>query len=375
MKTKFFDDIERLRGFACLLILIQHIAWICPIRFMYEIIPLKLLVGSGAVHIFFAISGFVVTLSLRDKLNALQETEFSDRIFSARCWLLSFYKRRFFRIFPMVLSVTAIVCAFLYYTEDNLNWLTPLLRTPAEIFFGVYNNSIELFVQNEKIHLVGLGPFWTLAVEMQFYFLWPLVLLACKNNNTRIILSLSLGLLFALVIHPSLSALYGSKYYHICSNISELFLGAFFAFLYKEEYCCKCDRKFAANLITVTLGMLVWFYPNAIADKTFFSGTVVSFASVFLVVMTAFVQDSFRIPILDKIFTYIGSRSFSFYAIQLILANIIVTFTNSVYFPKESFYEYDFYMYQFIIFIIAQFIISELLYRTIEKPSIALGRS
>ncbi|MDR1235931.1 MAG: acyltransferase [Holosporaceae bacterium] len=373
MKTKFFDDIERLRGFACLLILIQHIAWICPMPFVHEIVPTKLLTGSGAVHLFFAISGLVVTLSLREKLDSLQGATFSDRMSSAKCWLLSFYKRRFFRTFPMVLFVIITVAIFLGFTEDDTIWVAPLLRAPAEIFCGVYNYSVESFVSVEKIHLAGIGPFWTLAVETQFYILWPLVLIACKNNNVRVILSLSLGLLFLFVVQPGLASLYGSKYYSIYSNVSELFLGSFFAFLYNGESSCECNTKIA-NLVTAVLGMLVWFYPNSISDKTFFSGTVVTLASVLSAATAVFVKNSFKIPVLDKIFYYIGSRSFSFYAIQLALANIVVWYTNSTYFPKEPSYRHDFFMYQFIIFIVMQFIISEILYRFIERPSRNFGR-
>ncbi|MDR2781713.1 MAG: acyltransferase [Holosporaceae bacterium] len=374
MKTKFLDDIERLRGFACILILVQHIAWICPLRFIHEIIPFKLLIGSGAVHLFFAISGFVVTLSIRDKFNALQENTFLDKLFSAKDMLLSFYKRRFFRIFPVVLLVMITIGIFLGITESNLDWVVQLLRAPAEVFFGVYNNSVELFVSSEKIHFSGCGPFWTLAVEAQFYLLWPLALLACKDDNVRAIVSLSLGLFFLFVLQPAVAAFYGNKYYAIYNNISELFLGAFLAFLYKDNSSCECCGKIS-NLITVVLAMLVWFYPNSLVDKTFFSNTVVICSSVFLVAMAAFVPGSFRIPVLSKLFDYLGSRSFSFYAIQLVLANIVVYFTNSTYFPRESFYERDFYMYQFIIFVIMQFIVSEFLYRIIEKPSRKFGRN
>ncbi|MDR1333681.1 MAG: acyltransferase [Holosporaceae bacterium] len=377
MKTKFLDDIERLRGFACLLILIQHIAWICPLRFIYEILPLRLLNGSGAVHLFFAISGFVVTLSLRDKLDTLEGSTFLDKISSAKYWLLSFYKRRFLRIFPTVLFVIVVISIFLTFTESGYDWLVSLLRAPAEIFFGTYNYALESFVSSEKPHLAGVGPFWTLAIEAQFYLLWPLLLLACRNNNKRVVLSLSLGLIFTLVVQPALSAIYGSKYYAIYSNVSELFLGSFFAFMYngdlKKDSCEGCKK--VANLATIFLGMMVWFYPNSLTDKMFFSGIVVTFASVLLVMAAAFVPGSFKIPVLEKVFHYLGSRSFSFYAIQLGLANIVVWFTNSKYFARESLYENDFYLYQFLIFIVAQFIITELMYRFIERPSRKLGEN
>ncbi len=55
--NKFLDDIGRLRGFACILVFIQHIMWIAPYNFLVQSLPSWLSIGSGAVHVFFAISG------------------------------------------------------------------------------------------------------------------------------------------------------------------------------------------------------------------------------------------------------------------------------------------------------------------------------
>ncbi|MDR0580665.1 MAG: acyltransferase [Holosporaceae bacterium] len=366
MKIKFFDDIERLRGFACILVLIQHIAWACPLRFVYNIVPQCLLVGSGGVHLFFAISGFVVTLSLRDQLNSLANNVFLDRLLSAKELLLSFYKRRFFRIYPVVFFVMTLMCVFLNFAEDDLSWMSSFLRTPAEIFFGVYNNSAELFSGKERIHFGGLGPFWTLAVETQFYILWPIALLACKADNARAIVSLFLGVLFLTVIQPTLVAFYGFKYYAIYNGVSELFLGAFLAFLYERDSIEETSSK-TAKLAATILALIIWFYPNAMKQE-FYVTVVVSSASVLLVAMAVFVKGSFRIPLLHYAFSFLGRRSFSFYAVQLLTANIIVFYTNSIYFPNESFSEYEFYCYQFIMFLVALFALTELTYRFIEKP-------
>ncbi|MDR0968875.1 MAG: acyltransferase [Holosporaceae bacterium] len=337
---KKFEDIERLRGFACILVLIQHIAWVCPLRFTYNVVPFHLLVGSGGVHIFFAISGFVVTLSLKDKINEIRDELFLNRLFSAKELLLTFYKKRFFRIFPMALFAIFSLAVFLNFTEENLAWLPSLLRTPSEVFFGVYNDAIQLFQEKEKIHNVGFGSLWTLAVESQFYFLWPLALLLCKNDNARAIVCFSLGSLLVFVAQPALNSFLGYKYYYIYTQTAGLFWGSFLAYLYaSKDSSIKMNGK-VANLITAVLAMTVWFYPNAYSfeNRTFYFDTVVDCASILLVAFAVFVEGSFKLPILGRVFDFLGSRSFSFYIIQLPLANMIVWYTNSIYFPKESFY-------------------------------------
>jgi peptidoglycan/LPS O-acetylase OafA/YrhL len=371
IKTKIFDDIERLRGFACILVFIQHAAWICPLRFIYEIIPSLLLFGSGAIRIFFAISGFIITLSLKDKFASLPDGVFLDRLLAARKMLLSFYKKRFFRIFPVVIFVVILTAIFYGATESDSAWVPPLLRAPFEMLFGSYSNSLESFVLQEKIHKGGIGPFWTLGIEAQFYILWPLVMLMCKTNNARALVSLSLGCLFLFVIYPMSFAFWGRKYYLIHNNLSELFLGSFFALLYREEHSIEAAKKITI-LISSVLALLIWFYPSSV-NTSYFSETVVSLASIFIVVLAAFAEGSFAIPLLGRIFDFLGSRSFSFYSLQLVLMNIVVWYTNSIYFPKESFSEYEFFFYQFIMLLALLLVVAELVHRFIEKPARRLG--
>ncbi|MDR2682035.1 MAG: acyltransferase family protein [Holosporaceae bacterium] len=141
-KVNFFDDIERLRGFACMLVYIQHFALVCPLRFIYNILPTHLLMGEGGMRIFFAISGFVVTLSLIKKLESVSGEQFIDRLHSARPILFSFYKNHFFRIYPVVFVMLLIMLLFLSLTENNRDFLWPLLRCPIDVFFGIQNYSI-----------------------------------------------------------------------------------------------------------------------------------------------------------------------------------------------------------------------------------------
>jgi peptidoglycan/LPS O-acetylase OafA/YrhL len=332
------------------------------------------LLGSGGVHLFFAISGFVVTLSLRNQLNSLSGSVFLNRLLSAKELLFSFYRKRLFRIYPVVSFVILLMCVFLNFTEDNLSWTPSFLRTSVEIFFGVYNNAVELLAEKEKIHLGGLGLFWTLAIETQFYVLWPIVLLACKTDNARAIVSLFLGFLFLMVVQPTLRAFYDFKYYAIYHNVSELFLGSFLAFLYgRDKDSAEETPSKMAKLATAILALIVWFYPS-VSEREFYAAIVVSSASILLVAMAVFVRGSFRIPLLHHAFSFLGSRSFSFYAVQLLVANMVVYYTNSIYFLNEAFSEDRFYCYQFIIFLIVLFVLTELVYRFIEKPFRKYGR-
>lgn len=374
MQKKFFDDIERLRGFACILVLIQHLLWICPYRFAAVLLPSWLSVGSGAVHIFFAISGFVITFSLFDKLENLNGN-FLSNVEKSKDWLCGFYARRFFRIFPVVLVVIIFCGMYLQISEDTTNWSSTLLRSPFEILLGTFNNSVDTFVNQNNAYVGGIGPLWTLAVESQFYILWPVVLLICRNNSQRALVSLLLGLIFSLVVTPLIGLYLEHKYYWTSNNVAELFLGSFFSFLYKSGFQIKISST-GAKLGAILSAFAVWFYPSSLLRSSglFYANIVETFFSVLVVVFCVFCEDSFSFSGFNKIFGYLGQRSFSFYAIQLTLANAVVCFTNSVFFSKDQFSEGEFYFYQFLIFIILLLTVTELLYRFVEKPCRNLGR-
>jgi len=373
-QIRFFDDIEKLRGFACILILLQHLIWICPYYFVINLIPSWLSVGSGAVHIFFAISGFVVTYSLSGKLANLSGN-FLEKLKNSRDWISKFYTKRFFRIFPVVLVVTIICGIYLQTTDAKTDWQLALARSPIEILVGTFNNSVETFVSKNVIYTSGMGSFWTLAVETQFYVLWPLVLILCKNDNRRSMVSLVLGLVFSLFVTPLSNIYLGDHYYWTSNNVAELFLGSFLAYLYKSNFKINLS-KMQSNFFSLFLAFIIWFYPSALKEggKIFYGNIVETVTSTLLVMMCVFSKGSFSFPGFSKLFTYLGQRSFSFYSVQLVLASIVMWFTNSIYFPKDNLSRDEFFIYQFLIFVGILLASTELLYRFIERPSRELGK-
>ncbi len=367
MQKRFFEDIEKLRAFACILVFIQHMYWICPYKFLTGILPSWLYGGSGGVPLFFAISGFVITLSLIDKVSKLKGN-FLEKIIQSSDWLTTFYKKRFFRIFPMIFVIMIICGLYLYYLE-NTPCGSSLLKVPFEIFFGTFNNSVDLFLNSESIHYKGIGPFWTLAIESIFYIIWPLVLILCKNNNQRAIVSLLLGLFSLFILNPGCHYHIKYNYYWTIDNLSCLFLGAFWSFLYKEGFKIK-HTSFGAKFAIIFVLLGLWTYPSVMIDfRVFYYDIVICCCAIFAVMICVFCPGCLNFPYISRALSYLGSRSFSFYACQLTLANIVMWITNSVYFPKNDFSEKEFEFFQFAMLIGLLIIMAELLYRFVERPS------
>ena len=148
-------EIEGLRAIAVLLVLFNHL----HISFFQG--------GFVGVDIFFVISGFLITMIIKKEI---ENNQFK---------VSNFYKKRIIRIAPayfLVLLITTISAFFLLTSYDLISYFKSALASSffvSNFYFwktaGGYfsDNSQELFL----LH------FWSLAVEEQFYLVWPLFLL------------------------------------------------------------------------------------------------------------------------------------------------------------------------------------------------------
>lgn len=148
-------DIDGLRAFAVL-------AVVC-----YHAFPTLLPSGFVGVDVFFVISGFLITSIIRDGLDA------------GRFSFAQFYARRVRRILPALLIVLAAVAlvGWAVLTDDELEQLGRhvLGATTFSSNFVLWGEAGYFDAASETKPLLHL---WSLAIEEQFYLLWPLVMWA-----------------------------------------------------------------------------------------------------------------------------------------------------------------------------------------------------
>lgn len=172
-----FAGLDGLRAVAVTLVVVYHLFPITPLRG-----------GFVGVDVFFVISGFLIT-------SLLLRPSRLGRLGSPRR-LIDFWRRRARRLLP-ALAVVITVCA-------TAAWLLggDLLVGMGRQVLGAATFSYNwLAVADGTDYFAATAPelfrnFWSLAVEEQFYVLWPLLLplvLLIPGRWTRVLLMLALG--------------------------------------------------------------------------------------------------------------------------------------------------------------------------------------
>jgi peptidoglycan/LPS O-acetylase OafA/YrhL len=143
-QTNYMPQLDALRAIAVSGVLVHHFT------------------GGGwetgailGVRLFFVLSGFLITGIL------IQCRDAADRAASGYGQLLrTFYARRFLRIFPLYYLVIAVGVLFnLESAREYLGWLL--------------SYTINLKMADQGWYIANFAHFWSLAVEEQFYVVWP----------------------------------------------------------------------------------------------------------------------------------------------------------------------------------------------------------
>lgn len=208
-------NIQALRGLSILLVLISHF-FDKPGQF-----------GALGVGIFFCISGYLISEIL------IREFKTTGRISIPK-----FYKRRARRLLPLAYLVIFLVVVIAELTHlfpsalsqlgstTSYGGLRHYLLSAAFCIFYV-GNLFGLAHMGYNDLAVSLGHFWTLAVEEQFYFVWPLLLwLILKKWSRGLSVICVLGILATPAIHVLMAIGHKSSWTLPTSYLDLFFFGA-----------------------------------------------------------------------------------------------------------------------------------------------------
>lgn len=290
-------QLDGLRAIAILMVLIEH-----------SIRPPLFWVG---VDIFFVLSGFLITSIL---LERKQER---------RSYFSYFYTRRVFRILPPYL--VAVLAAAIYYGPSFLHFW------PYFAFFGM-----NFFVLAHRSNMIL--PFWSLAVEEQFYLLWPLIVFALSER--RVFRVAVAGILFTpllRVLATPLISTYAPVYFLTPFRADLLCAGAALAFLWRNHRRRVEDfgRRFSFLGVLAAFGCMaaVQISPHLriVSNTRASNGLVYSLSvlgSASLLLWALVGRGRLYRTLMLAPLRYIGQVSYTVYLIHLIFFGLVSGYTS-----------------------------------------------
>ena len=218
----FRHDIETLRGFSVLLVLLYH--------FDFNIFKSNF-INSGyiGVDIFFIISGYVITKIILEKEN-----------FS----IINFYLKRIKRLIPVLLIVLTVSIIAAYFIFDdfilkkNLNSTYSIILGLSNYFFWLTSTIYQFAEKNNMLFLHT----WSLGIEFQFYLFFPFVLFILGKKIIKFFL-----IIIFLLSYISIFYFYEThnmfNFYSPSSRIFEISSGCL-AYLFQKKIKENIKEKF-----------------------------------------------------------------------------------------------------------------------------------
>ncbi len=254
--------------------------------------------GNAGVDLFFVLSGFLITSILIETRH--RESYYAD-----------FYWKRILRIQPLYVLCLLIVL-----------WLYPSLWP------GVLLSALFVVNFGAHFHIVMFGPFWSLAIEEQFYLLWPSVV---RRRSVPQIAGWSAAIAIACMLIRLCAGLLGHhNYYYTFYHCDGLALGALIACWFEQRSRRPAERRFENGLLNTGLlggaglvALAIWFVPPPHEDwagPVFQTGVALASAGF----IGRLVRDGgsrYLAPLRSRLLTFFGLISYAFYMLHLFVLN------------------------------------------------------
>jgi peptidoglycan/LPS O-acetylase OafA/YrhL len=367
-------EIERLRACAVLMVVLHHWAFIHPA------LPNALLYSRSGVDLFFVISGYVVTLSLKRLLPTFENVSFVEALDGAKGALRTFYTRRLCRIVPAALVAAALHGILTYVYPSQFGTPTQWTAEMIAVLTTTYNYVMPATGQT------GLGVYWSLSVEEHFYLLLPLLFLAFRTTNRRFCMALMMIAVVAFVVrpmaHPLDGTVFGDWYILMSSHtrFDSLFAGVALALvaagkpnppIFPRRLVAWIVVPACLALITTLPAVAPWPVMNLVGFIALWalSGVLVAYAGF----DRGYVLD---LPGLRWFLEYIGARSYAIYLLHFDMMRLDASVAPHwrAYARLTSRPAGMGILIHTAVLFGATLVACELLYRLVERPAIAVGR-
>jgi peptidoglycan/LPS O-acetylase OafA/YrhL len=274
--------------------------------------------GFLGVEVFFVISGYLITLLL------IGEHERTGLIDLRQFWL-----RRARRLLPALYTLLLVVTVYciLFYSEMLAKWRGDVVAALLYV-----TNWYLIWIDSSYFERLGRpSPFnhlWSLAVEEQFYLVWPLVVLGLLMAFRRRLGPVALTFVGIITASTVLMALWydpvdpSRVYYGTITRAASLACGALLALFWRPSRIARAKANEHGRVLDLlglaALAAIVLFFVTASETGPFlYRGGFLLVSVLTLVVIAAVTHPaSFlasKLALGNKAFAYIGTRSYGLY--------------------------------------------------------------
>ena len=240
-------ELDGLRGVAVVLVMALHLfkrAAYFTEHPVLETFTQFTTVGWVGVDIFFTLSGFLITsILLRSK--------------TGEHYFRNFYVRRALRIFPLYYAAIAFVLFFAPKVEEEF---TTQLGTVLPVMLLYQQNWALMF---DGFYITQyLGITWSLAIEEQFYLIWPFIVYKLDREK---LIKFSIGYIAVSFIARTLGILLWSDvaqastffYYTSFARFEEMLFGGLLAVFLTYDGAKEKVRRFAVPVFLISFTIFV----------------------------------------------------------------------------------------------------------------------
>lgn len=352
---KKLDYIDSLRAIAIIGVILVHTFGYVSFEHPGNIAKM-ISCGHTGVQLFFVASAFTLFLS------------FSNRSNNEKFPLRNFFIRRFFRIAPMYyIGITY------YLIQDGLG---------PRYWLGDVTHVSNLNIVSNFTFLSGFNPYWinsimpggwSIAVEMLFYVVLPLIFYKVKNiNHALYFLIFSIALNFGLHVMLSRFPLIGfnrlwEEYLalYFPSQLPVFAFGIIMFFIIIKNQALQDVSGTPLLLLTV----IIFLYLST--DLKVILPVYLLFGAGFMLLGVALSKHPVKI-LVNPFVNYIGKISFSLYIVHFAVLYWLSKFELFQHQANDSI---NFFMFLFIVVMCVSVLVSTLFYKVVEVPFQNLAKS
>lgn len=350
----YLDRIDHLRFFAALMVFFRHFnggySYSGSLSTVSDVIGFIFSIGVTGVSLFLFMSGFLFCIICKAGEKKIDYA--------------GFMRNRALRILPLLVFTVFVIISINFKKsspEDIFRLLTMQLNT------GGVSWGMDKF---------NAWPIWTIAVEFQFYLIFPFIIATFRNDGFKFIMKLMLIMFVvrAIIIQTQPSISGDVIYNSLVGRLDQFLVGILFGKLYLDG-----KFKFLKNITSSSIAMPLSI--TAIMIYFYLRKTHMSYANAFGFIFEAVVWGVFVMAYLNANFKYnivvnsslcrLGEISFSFYLLHFPVMAAVVSALKQ-YAPSL----YESHELSLIILVGLPIVcfVSSLTFTTIERPFLGMRR-